>query len=75
MKLLHTADWHLGRLFHGASLVSDQALLLDRRVQEKPYGTTILRSLPPARRVTGPWQRVRQELIEVFAGAPGAPTP
>ena len=25
MRFLHTADWHLGRLFHGASLVNDQA--------------------------------------------------
>jgi ATP-dependent DNA helicase DinG len=50
-------------------------LLLDRRVQEKPYGTTILRSLPPARRVTGPWQRVRQELIEVYAGTAADPGP
>ena len=32
MRFLHTADWHLGRLFHGASLVNDQALLLDQLV-------------------------------------------
>jgi ATP-dependent DNA helicase DinG len=50
-------------------------LLLDRRVQDKPYGTTILRSLPPARRVTGPWQRVRQELLEVYAGTTAATGP
>ena len=29
MRLLHSADWHLGRLFHGVSLVDDQAHLLD----------------------------------------------
>ena len=32
MRFLHTADWHLGRLFHGASLVDDQARLLDQLV-------------------------------------------
>ena len=25
MRFLHTSDWHLGRLFHGVSLVEDQA--------------------------------------------------
>ncbi len=30
MRFLHTADWHLGRLFHGQSLVEDQRLLLDQ---------------------------------------------
>lgn len=28
MKFLHTADWHLGRYFHGASLLEDQAHVL-----------------------------------------------
>jgi exonuclease SbcD len=32
MRFLHTADWHLGRLFHGASLVNDQAHLLEQLV-------------------------------------------
>lgn len=32
MRLLHTADWHLGRLLHGASLVEDQAHALDQVV-------------------------------------------
>src|SRR5215213_2888033 len=32
MRLLHTADWHLGRLFHGASLLDDQAHLLEQFV-------------------------------------------
>jgi hypothetical protein len=25
MRLLHTADWHLGRSFHNVSLIEDQA--------------------------------------------------
>ena len=28
MRILHTADWHLGRVFHGLSLLEDQAVLL-----------------------------------------------
>lgn len=32
MRLLHTADWHLGRLFHARSLVEDQAHVLDQFV-------------------------------------------
>lgn len=29
MRLLHTADWHLGRAFHGASLLDAQAAWVD----------------------------------------------
>ena len=29
MRVLHTSDWHLGRQFHGASLLSDQAAAMD----------------------------------------------
>ncbi|MFN5194302.1 MAG: exonuclease SbcCD subunit D [Cyanobacteriota bacterium] len=32
MRLLHTSDWHLGRPFHGASLLADQAAAMDRIV-------------------------------------------
>ena len=32
MRFLHTADWHLGRLFHSRSLVDDQAHVLDQLV-------------------------------------------
>ncbi|MFW6329190.1 MAG: exonuclease SbcCD subunit D [Alkalispirochaetaceae bacterium] len=30
MRILHTADWHLGRLFNGFSLLEDQAQLLEQ---------------------------------------------
>ena len=30
MKFIHTADWHLGRLFHGIHLTEDQAHILDQ---------------------------------------------
>ena len=32
MRLLHTSDWHLGRTFHGESLLSEQAAAVDRLV-------------------------------------------
>lgn len=30
MRILHTSDWHLGRLFHGASLLDEQARAVAR---------------------------------------------
>ena len=33
MRLLHTSDWHLGRVFHGTSLLAQQAAVLDALVQ------------------------------------------
>lgn len=30
MRVLHTADWHLGRVYHGVSLLEDQAAILDQ---------------------------------------------
>ena len=32
VRLLHTSDWHLGRSFHGASLLDQQEAVLDRIV-------------------------------------------
>ena len=32
MRILHTSDWHLGRTFHGASLLDEQAEVVDRIV-------------------------------------------
>ncbi len=32
MRILHTADWHLGRQFHNVSLIEDQAYALDQVV-------------------------------------------
>lgn len=32
MRVLHTSDWHLGRSFHGASLLDEQAEAMDRIV-------------------------------------------
>ncbi len=44
-------------------------VLLDRRVHDRRYGVVLLRSLPPASRVTGPWRRVREALVALFDGA------
>jgi exonuclease SbcD len=33
MRLLHASDWHIGRIFHGASLLEDQAARLDEFVR------------------------------------------
>lgn len=32
MRILHTADWHLGRIFHGLHLTEDQSYLMDQFV-------------------------------------------
>jgi exonuclease SbcD len=57
MKFLHTADWHLGRYLHGASLLDDQAHVLDHLValaiDEQVDAVVIAgdiydRSVPPA---------------------------
>ncbi|MFK7931689.1 MAG: helicase C-terminal domain-containing protein [Myxococcota bacterium] len=37
-------------------------LLLDRRLHERAYGRPMIRSLPPARPVKGPWRRVQSDL-------------
>lgn len=33
MRFVHTADWHLGRIFHGVHLTADQAYVLDQLVR------------------------------------------
>jgi exonuclease SbcD len=33
MRILHTSDWHLGRLFHGVHLTGDQAYVLEQVVE------------------------------------------
>ena len=57
-----------GRLIRGHE-DRGAVLLLDRRVHDRAYGRILLSSLPPARRVVGPWRRVREALTELY-GAP-----
>lgn len=56
MRFIHTADWHLGRIFHGMHLTDDQAYILDNLElllkDEKPDAYVISgdiydRSVPP----------------------------
>lgn len=56
MRFIHTADWHLGRVFYGVHLTEDQSFLLDQVVQiakdEKPDAIIISgdiydRGVPP----------------------------
>jgi DNA repair protein SbcD/Mre11 len=32
MRILHTSDWHLGRIFHGIHLTEDQSYILDELI-------------------------------------------
>ena len=46
MKLLHTADWHLGRILYGRSLIEDQRHFIDHFLfplidAEKPDGVLL----------------------------------
>lgn len=60
MRLLHTSDWHLGRSFHGASLLEEQAAVMARIVelaQEGEVDAVLIagdiydRAIPPAEAV------------------------
>ncbi|TVR76102.1 MAG: exonuclease SbcCD subunit D [Sphaerobacteraceae bacterium] len=60
MRILHTADWHLGRLFHGTHLTNDQSHLLDQFIDlladQKPdvivlSGDVYDRAYPPVEAV------------------------
>lgn len=61
MRLLHTADWHLGRLFHNLSLLEDQRHVLNQLLDivDRDAVDAVLiagdiydRSVPPAAAVT-----------------------
>ncbi|GEN27244.1 nuclease SbcCD subunit D [Halovibrio variabilis] len=61
MRLLHTADWHLGRLFHNLSLLEDQRhvlnqliAIIDREAVDAVLiaGDIFDRSVPPSAAVT-----------------------
>lgn len=61
MRILHTADWHLGKLFYGGYLTEDQAYVLENQflpmIREEKIDAVVLagdvydRSLPPAEAV------------------------
>ena len=37
MRFIHTADWHLGRLLSGVSLLEDQSVVLDEIIELAAY--------------------------------------
>jgi DNA repair protein SbcD/Mre11 len=60
MRILHTSDWHLGRIFHGVHLTEDQADILNKLLylikDSKPdviliAGDLFDRSVPPVEAV------------------------
>ncbi len=60
MRILHTSDWHLGRIFHGVHLTEDQAHILESFIQVIPdtkpdviliAGDVYDRSVPPVEAV------------------------
>ena len=60
MRILHTSDWHLGRIFHGIHLTEDQSHVLDKFValvsEARPdvvliSGDIYDRSVPPTEAV------------------------
>ena len=61
MRLLHTSDWHLGRTFHGESLLAEQREAVDRLVELAKDAEVDLvviagdlydRAIPPADAIT-----------------------
>lgn len=61
MRILHTADWHIGKLFYGGYLTEDQAYVLEQQflpmIQDEGVDAVVLagdvydRSLPPTEAV------------------------
>lgn len=79
MRLLHTSDWHLGRSFHGESLLDLQATAMDRIValsREAAVDLVVIagdlydRAIPPASAValfTDTVRRLRADSAAVVA--------
>jgi len=73
MRLIHTADWHLGRLFHTTHLTADQEHVLDGLIdlvaEVKPHAVLISgdlydRAVPPTEAV----ELLDQVLTTIVAG-------
>jgi len=69
VRILHTSDWHLGRIFHGESLLPEQEAAIDRMVEIATdqqvdlvvvAGDLFDRALPPASAVELLGQAVRR---------------
>ena len=57
-----------GRLIRSHTDVG-AVVLLDRRIHDRRYGRVMMRSLPPARRVTGAWRQVRDALLSLYGAS------
>lgn len=77
MRILHTSDWHLGRLFHQVSLLDDQVALLDQVVdiaRDRAVDAVVIagdvfdRSVPPAAAVS-----VLDHVLNRLAAEPAIP--
>lgn len=74
MRFLHTADWHLGRIFYGQHLVDDQAFVLEGQlfeiIQEQSVDALVIagdvfdRSVPSLEGVTL-WDRILTRLADM----------
>jgi ATP-dependent DNA helicase DinG len=62
-----------GRLIR-SSTDRGAVVLMDPRVLSRGYGEMLLDTLPPAKRVIGPWEEVRRQLVPFF-GSVAAPLP
>ena len=71
MRILHTADWHLGKIFHNVHLTDDQAHVLDQFValarDSRPDAVIIAgdvfdRAVPPPEAVTL-WDEIITRLV------------
>lgn len=83
MKFLHTADWHLGRIFHQLHLTDDQAFVLDQIVdlaRTETVDAVIVagdlydRAVPPPEAVAlldRTWQRLIEEAGVPVISIPG----
>ncbi|MDQ8204620.1 exonuclease SbcCD subunit D [Pelagicoccus sp. SDUM812003] len=83
MKFLHTADWHLGRIFHQIHLTDDQSAVLDRIVEIAKAenvaavivaGDLYDRAVPPPEAVAlldRTWQRIISEVNVPIIAIPG----
>lgn len=83
MKFLHTADWHLGRIFHQVHLTEDQAGVIDQIIAlaaaERPdvilvAGDLYDRAVPPPEAVAlldRAWRRLALDLGIPVVAIPG----
>ncbi|HPQ94199.1 MAG: exonuclease SbcCD subunit D [Thiothrix sp.] len=77
MKFLHTSDWHIGRLFHHASLLEDQRHVLRQIIQHAVHeqvdavllaGDVYDRAIPPVEAI-----RLVDEVLHELTAVHGIP--